>query len=682
MSSLDKYDVVHRVKKKRSTILGGRSRRGTRDGAKTPISTPALADDIAGGSVSDPEIISGTSKPGDDDTLSIISSVGTISTLDDFEQLERTDLDKGDLTSLGLPSPPKKGAETHLDAVRNAQVRFLTLVKTNSATAAMQYARKRSSSTAPLSAPPLKTMFTNPRPILQTSQSALVVPMTRSTSAPLGISKSALASTAEKNEGIADNDGDEEKGVLRSLKHKVESFVPVVEPVFDSSSKQRVQSYTGSSPSSSTFHPFCKAHRILFPIDRILFKSTVEPPDEEESEEEELEPPVPASRSLHPSRSSAFVSALRDLAHPHPNLDGSRIDEGSRSRRGSTDDRHLRFGELFTRPRRKSVSSDPIADDTSEHTMPRTKSLQPDQLRRHLSSGAVSNKTDDTESNRKKTFWRRVASFPALTSSASSPTSPGSPSTPRISSALASPALSSSANSPTLPPPASRREPSYFPPDVHQNGSTPSTPSRRLPRKIFTLSSDSPPSSPEETRQHTVNFAASPSPIASPPLPRANSEEAVSSSFSPPPTQRSSSTNVGFPRYATTSATHRPIRDSATAPMPYASSSASLSPPILTATAPPSSHVAQSSNSASLNNRLKSFLNSIPLPFLSAPATSRAVSQPIVRRKKRGPKPGEIEVLRYDSVNDLAKMGAVSDHRPVFLVAAIGVAEQDTMDEI
>lgn len=418
-------------------------------------------------------------------------------------------------------------------------------------------------------------------------------------------------------------------------------------------------------------------------IDRILFKSTVEPPQEEESEDEEPEPTAPSTRSLHPSRSSAFVSALRDLTHPHPNpttTDGPRNEEGSRSRRGSTDERHLRFGELFTRPRRKSVSSDPTADDAPENTMPRTKSLQPDQLRRQLSSGAVSSRTDDTESNRKKTFWRRVASFPALTSTASSPTSPTSPSTPRISSALASPAISSSADSPTLPPPASREEPSYFS-GVDQTGSAPSTPSRRLPRKIFTLSSDSPPSSPEETRQHAVNFAASPSPIASPPLPRANSEEIVPSSFSPPPTQRSSSTNVGFPRYATTSATHRPIRDSGTAPIPNASSSVSPSPPILTAAALPSSHIAQSSNSASLNNRLKSFLNSIPLPFLSAPATSRAVSQPILRRKKRGPRPGEIEVLRYDSVSDLAKMGAVSDHRPVFLVAAIGVAEKDSTSE-
>jgi len=240
-SSLDKYDVVHRVKKKRSTILGGRTRRGTRDiNSKVQFPTPETTEEEPStGSVSDPEVVSSMSKPGDDDTLSVISSVGTISTLDDFEPLERDELNKGDLSSLGLPTPPKKGAETQMDAVRSAQVRFLTLVKNNS----VQFRRKRSTSTVPKSAPPLKTMFNAPRPILQTSQSALVVPMTRSTSAPLGVSESALATDGEQEESTTDGEG--KRGVLRTLKAKAESIVPSVEPVFDSSSKQRVQSYTG-----------------------------------------------------------------------------------------------------------------------------------------------------------------------------------------------------------------------------------------------------------------------------------------------------------------------------------------------------------------------------------------------------------------------------------------------------
>lgn len=224
--------------------MGGRTKRELRDEpAKLPFPSPDRGEDEASGSLSDPEIISGGQKLGDDDTVSIVSSVGTISTLDDFEQLERTELDKGDLASLGLPAPPKKGADTHMDAVRSAQVRFLTLVKTNSATAALHYARKRSTSTVPKSAPPLKTMFNPPRPILQSSQSALVVPMTRSTSSPLVLSASPVRGDSEREDPMTDTEP--KKGLLKTLKAKVESAVPSVEPVFDSSSKQRVQSYTG-----------------------------------------------------------------------------------------------------------------------------------------------------------------------------------------------------------------------------------------------------------------------------------------------------------------------------------------------------------------------------------------------------------------------------------------------------
>lgn len=38
-----------------------------------------------------------------------------------------------------------------------------------------------------------------------------------------------------------------------------------------------------------------------------------------------------------------------------------------------------------------------------------------------------------------------------------------------------------------------------------------------------------------------------------------------------------------------------------------------------------------------------------------------------------GPRKGEIQVLQYDAVTDLGKMDAVSDHRPVYAVVAIGV---------
>ena len=47
----------------------------------------------------------------------------------------------------------------------------------------------------------------------------------------------------------------------------------------------------------------------------------------------------------------------------------------------------------------------------------------------------------------------------------------------------------------------------------------------------------------------------------------------------------------------------------------------------------------------------------------------------VKKAEKVGPREGEVQVLKYDSVRDIARMGAVSDHRPVFLVCALGVAE-------
>ncbi|GAA6059865.1 hypothetical protein JCM10212_007070 [Sporobolomyces blumeae] len=670
-----KYDVVHRVKKKRSTILGGgRHRRQARDGAKVPFPSPNPETTEDSGSVSDPEIVHGSKSIGDEDTLSVISSVGTISTLDGFDQIERNELDKGDLSSLGLPTPPKKGGETHMDAVRNAQVRFLTLVKSNSAAAAAQYSRKRSSSIVPKTAPPIKTMFNPPRPVLQASQSALVVPMTRSTSAPLGLS-SKPSEIGALDRSAETTDGEGESKPLKALRGKVESFVPAVEPVFDSSSKQRVQSYT----------------------DRILFKSTIEPP----AEEEDVQPVLPVNPSipLQPSRSAAIVSVLRDLTHPHvgPLGAGARSpsnnheeERGLSSRRGSAEDRHLRFGDIFTKPRRKSVSSDTAVDEAANSTedrsqdLPRTKSLQPTQLRRHH-SGENSVATDDSaDGTRKKAFWRRVASFPALTSTVS-PSSPKLPSTPSISSPLNSPSMSTAPNSPNVQTPTTSNAPSYFA-STPPGGSGNSTPVRRKQRRMFTLTSDSPPSSPEETRQGPRDIGSgnsSPPSRQSPILPRSNSEQAVPSSFAHHQGHRSSSSNIGFPRYVTTSAIHRPIRTASGShlPSPSPPQAASTTPPIQNV--PPPNHT----SSASLNTRFKSFLNSIPLPFLNAPAPGRSLSAttdnsiPARRKVKYGPRPGEIQVLKYDSVADLARMGAVSDHRPVWLACAVGVEEPRADDE-
>lgn len=443
-------------------------------------------------------------------------------------------------------------------------------------------------------------------------------------------------------------------------------------------------------------------------LDRILFKSTIDPPPEEETEEEDLE--IHPAPTLHPSKSSAFVNALRDLTHApltsslRPRSAEGDHDSTVRARRGSAEDRHLRFSDVFARPRRSSASSDSEAETTSNRmvkgAMPRTKSLQPDQLRRQDSGGAASAGTDETDPSRKKAFWRRVTSFPALNtmattrSSQSAPSSPKLPPTSAKSSPVASPALPSS---PILATPATLRQPSYFsdiePVSNHTSSSaptTPTTPTRRTPRKMFTLSSNSPPSSPEESRAppstqpQAVNFVESPPAIDTPPLPRANSEQAVptanrSRHFSP----RSNSTSRRPVRSVSGSALPSRTTSAATSPRnspsPIDSPSAASSP-----AAPP--HVQTST--ASLNTRFKSFLNSIPLPFLSAPTSTRSLSASTAnstkftrKRNKHGPRCGEIQVIKYNSVSDLAKMGAVSDHRPVFLSCAIGVAEPSAPSE-
>ncbi|GAA5907517.1 hypothetical protein JCM5296_004103 [Sporobolomyces johnsonii] len=641
-----KYDVVHPVKKKRSALLRTKSKRHSRDGGK--LSPPHPDSDALSnnGSATDPEVMHGASKPGDDDALSVISSVGTISTMSAFDPIERSEIDKADLTSLGLPTAPTKGGETHMDAVRKAQIRFLTLVRNNSAAAAFSHARSRSGSAplTPKSAPALNTLFP-PRPILQASQSAVVVPMSRSASSPVGYAEMPAnlkdekvieePMAAEKNKE-KDKDAEEEQDKeretgLAKTKSKVESVVSA-EPVFDSSSKQRVQSYT----------------------DRILFKSTVVPPDEPDEPE-----PEPTAPPLAPSRSTIFVDALRNLAHPsaigpaptfrRPSAEDA-DERPRRPRRASAEDRPLKFGDLFTRPRFKSMSTDSLAtspafappvpsDELPPRDFPRTKSLQPSHLVRR-NSAADSTGTNDTNetASRKKAFWKRVASFPSLSASPSSPTT-GEVHFETVASPLASPDLSAAeatSKSTTL----TGTEPSFFT-------------RRPPPRKMFTLSANSPPSSPEDVRA-PIDF---PSHALSdnPPMARSNSDSVAADS----PAGASGSSSIGFSRSAPFAPRHRVTRSVSGGP-------------------PAPDEPRNTASSSSLNSRFKSFLNSIPLPFLSTPARpfQPPAAAPTLRTPKTGPRPGEIEVIKYDSVADLTRMAAVSDHRPVYLVCAVGVHQR------
>lgn len=78
-------------------------------------------------------------------------------------------------------------------------------------------------------------------------------------------------------------------------------------------------------------------------------------------------------------------------------------------------------------------------------------------------------------------------------------------------------------------------------------------------------------------------------------------------------------------------------------------------------------------------NRVKSFFHfNLPLPsFLLSTNKDEVALQKLVvqEQEKVGPKKGEIEVIKYDAIADLERMGATSDHRPVYLVCAIGIGE-------
>lgn len=647
-----KLDVPHKVKKRRSTILGKRSSRSSKRNSRNlpPPSpsfgfTPPDADIISlSGSITDPEITHSAAR--EDDSLSIISSVGSISgcsALDlDPVSIPRADL-KADLSTLGLPPPPlnHKGNETSMSEVRKAQVRFLTLVKSNSAAAAVQRAQSNARRTeagegrrSGPSTPKLSSLFP-PRPILQTSQSALAFPP----SAPESETEDVHA-RRERTGNTTEPEGLGEK---------------VFEAVFDSSAKQRVQSWT----------------------DRVLFKSTVVPPPPSEIEEEE-EPAVeeqPATFDIRSRRSTNFAAALRNLAHHSSSSSDSEGEEPERGRRPTSADgsRRLRFGETFSRPRLSRRSTDSVA--TPQDERPRSSSrgrpavLRAKSLQQVSPGRRASNASEGSVELNQPSFWKRVRSLKDLTSlpTSHSPTRGSAPAS--LHSPLDSPALSSATTStPVAPLPLTAASP--------QLGSLTSTSVppflRRTPRKKFTLTS--PPSSPEDSRP------SSPAASIHPPFSRRASAVQLDadhpSSSTPPP----ASPHISFPRSSTFSAAvsshafHR--RDNSSSVLSTHGGASN----------PRSGH-AHSASTATLNTRFKSFFNLLPLPFLSS--THRSLGAEVARgledadgRKKQkvvktGPRKGEIEVLKYDSVMDLAKMGCFSDHRPVVAVLAVGVGEPE-----
>jgi len=73
-------------------------------------------------------------------------------------------------------------------------------------------------------------------------------------------------------------------------------------------------------------------------------------------------------------------------------------------------------------------------------------------------------------------------------------------------------------------------------------------------------------------------------------------------------------------------------------------------------------------------NRASTFSNFFGLfSHFSSSAEKEKEEEETEEEKVIGPEKGEIQCLKYDSVNDLRRMKAFSDHRPVFGVYAVGI---------
>lgn len=205
--------------------------------------------------------------------------------------------------------------------------------------------------------------------------------------------------------------------------------------------------------------------------------------------------------------------------------------------------------------------------------------------------------------------WQRVKSFPALAILDRPPSIERPPSS-------ASVAHSSKANVPEV------------------ESSPPTTiAARRAPRRHFTLSG-SPDSSPSSSPAHSPAAVT----ISSPPLAAADDPFCGSAP-------------VNLPRART-----------------FASALSRLH----------ERHAEAPDAGPSLNSRFRSFLTSLPvaLPFLSAPLSDDSTAPDAAAEKPAqavGPEPGELMPIEYNSVMNIERMGAVSDHRPVYLVCALGI---------
>lgn len=504
----------------------------------------------------------------DDDAISITSS--NSSGMSDYDHVEDEEL-----ASLDLSSSPKARNGLDSEAVRKAQVKFLTLVKSNPAGVRRSSIVSGKSTSASGSSSPRKLLFSgngglnaptsrSPRPILKTSHSDTGI-------SGLGRSLSRMTSATSTAESSSEEDGRE-----------------VEEPVFDTSSKQRVQSYT----------------------DRILFKSTIK------SEESQ---PVPAS--LTRNLASTLVHSLKGFVHL-PLINPSTTGQDSNSNRTTT-----HYSYFDARP--------------AGHTSSRRRS---EDLKTSQTWSDVASISGEPRHARFANFFGRNHQRRGLTSrSVESLTTPKTPTTNDE-----TPRKSDKARSLFTP---NRRTSLGGPITRTDSPTSPTTPEShnitRLPPSITTSPHRTPVKLDRKPgRSFSASEAIRPFATISPPEVTSQRADRTPSADDASPTFFRSIQNgrAGFPRTSTRTS------------------------------------VRTSGHQNLSSSRFKSFFNFLPLPaFLSTTKTEGDphLARPALEVEKIGPRKGEIQALEYDAVKELVRMGAISDHRPVFLSVAIGIGESD-----
>ncbi|SCZ91344.1 BZ3500_MvSof-1268-A1-R1_Chr1-2g01348 [Microbotryum saponariae] len=563
-----------------------------------------LADEDTG-AISDPEVLQATREKNDitgggDELRSLRSSKGSVNSAMSNDEKH----DREELSAVGLPSAPSKGNDTAMEHMRKSQIKLLARGRSESAGPVMVTERKGSALLEAFNASPPKSkrkltigaLTGAPfaaRPILRSVQSDLTIPLSRSPG------QTGTATPAESST-VSDSEDEGETSQHGSP-----------EPVYDSSSKQRVQSYTGASllvrlsPSR-----YCMLNS-LPQTDRILFHTSVvddEPP---------TPAPEPAQSDVKP-REGKFVGHFKDMVVGPRSQSRSQHDIATPARRSgpgasffempSTQDSKDKLNEW------KSNTKDYWNKVRTQDEHAPYNPLSDWFMRRRESSvgTAVAEACPQDERALKKHTTVSGASPPLVVVHANNPPK-------RVQTRDARPESSAAEAETTRP-------------ASHTSASAPAAtgnsgglgPSLKIPSLKLEI-----PAGGFHHPNHPASVASRPSALFSP-----------------------------VPAFAT------PGGDKDHPHRHHLLSSRSASTPVGTTPTP------------TTYKRFKSFFQMSSFFHPLTPSMDVYVEPPLPPPpppKIVGPRKGQIQVLEYGAVTDLNKMGAFSDHRPVYLVAAIGL---------